>query len=116
MRKDRKLYLWDWSLCKNSDSRFENMVAANLLKYCHYHEDTQGDEMELCFLRDNRKREVDFVVLRDGRPEFVVECKSHSKSVSKSLAYFFENNVEFGQNGVLRQPPALICIIVYVKG
>jgi predicted AAA+ superfamily ATPase len=88
MKKDRKLYLWDWSLCKNSGSRFENMVAANLLKYCHYHEDTQGDEMELCFLRDNRKREVDFVVLRDGRPEFAVECKSHSKSVSKSLAYF----------------------------
>ena len=88
MKKDRKFYLWDWSLCKNSGSRFENMVAANLLKYCHYHEDTQGDEMELCFLRDNRKREVDFVVLRDGRPEFAVECKSHSKSVSKSLAYF----------------------------
>ncbi len=44
--------------------------------------------MELCFLRDNLKREVDFVVLRDNAPLFAVECKTGAKSVSKHLAYF----------------------------
>ena len=63
-------------------------MASNLLKYCHYHEDTLGDDMELCFLRDNYKHEVDFVVLRDGKPLFAVECKTGAKSVSKHLAYF----------------------------
>ena len=88
LKKDRKLYLWDWSLCPHSGSRFVNLVASHLLKYCNYLEDTLGDEMELCFLRDNHKREVDFVVLRDGKPVFAVECKSGSKAVSKHLAYF----------------------------
>jgi len=88
LKKDRKLYLWDWSLCRDPGRRFENLVASNLLKYCHLLEDTLGDDMELCFLRDTHKREVDFVVLRDGKPIFAVECKVGAKGVSKPLAYF----------------------------
>lgn len=88
LKKDRKLYLWDWSLCTSQGDRFENMVASNLLKYCHYHEDTNGDDMELCFLRDHQKREIDFVVLKNGKPLFAVECKTGAKNVSKHLAYF----------------------------
>ncbi len=90
LKKDKKLYLWDWSLCSDPGSKFENLVASNLLKYCHYMEDTRGDEMELCFLRDNNQREVDFVVLRDKRPVFAVECKVGSKNISKHLSYFSE--------------------------
>ncbi len=88
LKKDRKLFLWDWSLCRDSGSRFENLVASNLLKYCHFREDNLGDDMELCFLRDNLKREIDFVVLRDGEPLFAVECKTGDKALSKHLAYF----------------------------
>ena len=88
LKKDRKLFLWDWSLCRDPGAKFENLVASNLLKYCHFHEDTQGDAMELCFLRDNHKREVDFVVLRDGKPVFGVECKTGAQSISKHIAYF----------------------------
>lgn len=88
LKKDRKLYLWDWSICRDKGSRFENLVASNLLKYCHYYEDTHGDEMELCFLRDSQKREVDFVVVRDNKPVFGVECKSGERSIGKHLRYF----------------------------
>lgn len=88
LKKDKKLYLWDWSLCRDPGSRFENLVASNLLKYCHFHEDTQGDDMELCFLRDSHKREIDFVVLREGRPIFAVECKTGARGVSKYIAYY----------------------------
>ena len=88
LKKDRKLFLWDWSLCLDAGSRFENLVASNLLKYCHFYEDTHGDDMELCFLRDNHKREVDFVVLRDGKPIFAVECKTGPRTISKHLSYF----------------------------
>ncbi|WP_446008450.1 ATP-binding protein [Candidatus Electrothrix sp.] len=90
LKKDKKLYLWDWSLCPDSGTRFENLVASNLLKYCHYQEDTLGDNMELCFLRDQLKREVDFIVLRDNKPLFAVECKTGAQSVSKHIAYFSE--------------------------
>ena len=63
VRKEKKLYFWDWSRVADRGARFENMVAGHLLKYCHYVEDTQGHEMELRFIRDTDKREVDFVVL-----------------------------------------------------
>lgn len=88
LKKDKKLYLWDWSLCRGEGPRFENLVASNLLKYCHYLEDTGGDAMELCYLRDQHKREVDFVVLQNRQPLFAVECKSGERGVGKALAYF----------------------------
>lgn len=90
LKKDRKLFMWDWSLCQTEGARFENLVASNLLKYCHYIEDTLGDEMELCYLRDKMKREVDFVVLKNRRPLFAVECKSGDTDVSRHISYFAE--------------------------
>jgi predicted AAA+ superfamily ATPase len=90
LKKDRKLYMWDWSICRTEGTRFENLVASNLLKYCHFIEDTQGDEMELCYLRDKMKREVDFVVLKNRKPIFAVECKTGETGLSKHIAYYSE--------------------------
>jgi len=90
VRKEKKLYFWDWSRIEEPGPRFENMVAGHLLKYCHHVEDTQGYAMELRFIRDTDKREVDFVVLRDGRPEFAVECKSGERSAAPACNYFRE--------------------------
>ena len=88
VRKERKLYLLDWSQVPEAGARFENLVAAQLLKFCHFVEDTQGYRMELRFLRDTDRREVDFVVLRDRIPMFAVECKSGDRGVSPSARYF----------------------------
>ncbi len=44
--------------------------------------------MELRFIRDTDKREVDFVVLRDGDAEFAVECKHGERSSSPACNYF----------------------------
>lgn len=90
LKKDRKLFMWDWSLCKTDGARFENLVASNLLKYCHHLEDTLGDEMELCYLRDKMKREVDFVILKNRQPVFAVECKSGDADPSRHIGYFAE--------------------------
>ena len=87
-RKEKKLYMWDWSVCENEASRFENAVASNLLKYCHRLEDSEGDRMELRFVRDSQGRELDFVVVRDGAPMFAVECKTGDRNLSRNIAYF----------------------------
>ena len=39
-------------------------------------------------LRDKEKREVDFLVARDGKPWFLVEVKQHNETISPSLKYF----------------------------
>jgi uncharacterized protein len=90
VKKEQKLFLWDWSQIEEPGIRFENMVGSHLLKYCHYLEDVQGYKMELRFLRDTDKREIDFVVLKDKKPLFAVECKQGEKSVSPHLFYFKE--------------------------
>jgi predicted AAA+ superfamily ATPase len=90
VKKERKLYLWDWSSVPDPGARFENLVASQLLKYCHLVEDTEGLRMELRFLRDTDKREVDFVVLRESRPLFAVECKTGERAIGPSVRYFAE--------------------------
>ena len=86
--KERKLYMWDWSLCEDPAARFENLVASNLLKYCHRIEDTEGAPMELRFLRDAARREIDFVVVRNRKPVFAVECKTGERDLSRNISYF----------------------------
>jgi len=88
VKKEQKLYLWDWSQVPEPGPRFENFVASQLLKYCHFREDTEGHRMELKYLRDTDRREVDFVVLEDKRPLFAVECKSGERAVSEHARYF----------------------------
>ena len=42
--------------------------------------------MELRYIRDTDKREVDFVVLKEGKPEFAVECKLGEKAISHTCS------------------------------
>ncbi len=87
-KKEKKLYLWDWSVCDKESSKFENFVASHLLKYCHFLEDSQGEAMELRFLRDSLKREIDFVVLKNKKPIFAVECKTGEGALSPNISFF----------------------------
>jgi uncharacterized protein len=88
VKKERKLYLWDWSSVPDRGARFENLVGSQLLKYCHFVEDTEGFSMELRYMRDTDRREVDFVVLRNGKPLFAVECKLSDGHANLPLEYF----------------------------
>lgn len=89
LRRQPKVYLWDWSLAQDPGARCENLVASHLLKAVHLWTDIGLGELELCFLRDKAKREVDFVVVRDGKPWFLVEVKSSARrGLSPALGYY----------------------------
>jgi len=90
VKHSHKLYLWDWAELESDGTKFENFVASHLLKYCHFLEDTQGFNMELRYLRDIDGREIDFVVLKNKKPIFAVECKAGEAKLSRSIAYFKE--------------------------
>lgn len=90
LKKQQKLYLWDWSMVPDPGPRFENLVASQLLKFCHWQEDVEGHRMELRFLRDTDAREVAFVVLKNKKPLFAVECKTGERTLSPSIRYFAE--------------------------
>jgi predicted AAA+ superfamily ATPase len=88
VKKEQKLYFWDWSVIEDAGARLENMLASLLLKYCHFIEDSEGYAMELRYIRDKEKREIDFVVLKNKKPIFAVECKSGEERMSPHLSYF----------------------------
>jgi len=44
----------------------------------------------LAYLRDKRKREVDFVVVRDGKPWFLIEVKLQDGTISSALKHYQE--------------------------
>jgi len=90
LKKEPKLYLWDWSEVEDEAARFENLVASHLLKFVHFITDYEGYKAELYFLRDVDKREVDFLVTIDGKPWFAVEAKLSDASLSPHLLYFKE--------------------------
>ena len=90
LQKEAKLFFWDWSLSTSKGACFENMMAGHLLKYCHLKNDSEGSNLELMYLRDKEKREVDFVVVHKTTPLFAVECKTGAKQISPHIKYFAE--------------------------
>jgi len=90
LKKEPKLYLWDWSEVEDEAARFENLIASHLLKFVHFITDYEGYKAGLYFLRDVDKREVDFLVTIDNKPWFAVEAKLNETSLSPHLLYFKE--------------------------
>ncbi len=90
LKKDSKLYLWDWSEVEDENARFENMVGSHLLKFTHFLEDNQGYKANLFYLRNVQQKEVDFLVTVKNKPWFAVEVKAGSETVSPNLYYFKE--------------------------
>lgn len=88
VKKEQKLYFWDWSsISTDGGARFENMAASHLLKCVHFLEDVLGYPSELRYFRDIDRREVDFVLLKSGKPFIAVECKTGERGVSGALKY-----------------------------
>lgn len=87
VKKEAKLYFFDWMYVQDEGARFENMIAVHLCKYIYWLQDTQGKLVELRYFRDTDGREVDFVVLERNKPILFVECKKQAKHVPQSLRY-----------------------------
>jgi predicted AAA+ superfamily ATPase len=90
LRREAKMYLWDWSEAADPGARLENTVASHLLKFCHFLYDARGYKAELFYLRDIEGREVDFLVTADRKPWFCVEVKNGDQAVSRHIRYFGE--------------------------
>jgi predicted AAA+ superfamily ATPase len=84
IKKEKKIYLWDWTEVENLGARFENLIAAHLLKYCDYLTDTGAGDYELCYLRDKEKNEIDFLIVKDKKPFLPIEAKLNDVEPSKN--------------------------------
>ena len=88
LRKEPKWYLRDWSGVTDEGARAETLVACHLLKAVESWTDLGLGDFELRYIRDKGKREVDFLVVRDRKPWFLVEVKAGDTTLSPALAHF----------------------------
>jgi predicted AAA+ superfamily ATPase len=87
VKKEQKHYHLDWSVVPAEAQRFENLVAAHLLKWVHFEQDARGRDLELRYFRDTQGREVDFVVVEGRKPVLLAEAKWADAPLDKSLRY-----------------------------
>jgi len=89
IQKPPKVFFFDnGDVIGDNGARFENLVATSLLKRLHFMEDYHGYRYELRYIRDKEGREVDFVIVRDGIIEELIEVKYSDDSLSRPLAYY----------------------------
>jgi len=90
LRREEKIYFYDWSELEDPGKRFENLVAVHLLKACHYWTDAGYGNFRLHYTRDKEKRETDFLITNENKPYWLIECKLSDKNLDRSLTYFHE--------------------------
>lgn len=88
IRREGKVYLWDYGAIKDDAARFENLVACHLLKTCHFWTDTGEGDFGLYLLRTKEKQEIDFLIVRDGEPWLPVEVKYSDTAPSPNWQKF----------------------------
>ncbi len=88
IKKEKKLYLWDWSQVKDPAARFENLVASHLFKAVTYWRDQGFGDFALHYLRDRDRREVDFCITKNQKPWLLVETKMAETQLSETLILF----------------------------
>ncbi len=105
LRKEPKWYCTDWSTVTDSGRRAETLVAGHLLKAVHLWTDLGLGRYELRYLRDRQKREVDFAIVRDGRPWVLVEVKLSDERLDAALRYYQEQTgARYAFQAVLETP------------
>jgi uncharacterized protein len=90
VKKEQKIYFWDWARASSEAARFENLLAVHLLRLVHWIEDLHGERAELRYFRNRLGHEVDFVLLRRGKPWMAIEAKLSDGPLAAGLRYLIE--------------------------
>lgn len=90
VKKEQKLYLWDWARVADDAACGENLVLFHLQRLVHWLIDEHGERAELRYFRTTVGHEVDAVVLRAGRPWMAVEVKTDDRPLDPGLKYLLE--------------------------
>lgn len=90
LKKEPKLYLYDWSEVSNEGAKFENLIASHLLKFVHFLYYYHGYKTELNFIRSSDKKELDFLLTVNKKPWFAVEVKLTKTNIDSQIKFFKE--------------------------
>lgn len=84
-----KVYFFDTGVVRGDEGvRFENAVAAMLLKHAQYLQDARGRPVQLHYLRTKDGAEVDFALVEEQRLTHLIECKWADAAPHRALRRF----------------------------
>lgn len=81
LKKENKVYFYDWTLVSEPAKRFENYVACELKNRIELWSGMTKHKFELFFVRTRDKKETDFLITRDQSPYFLAEVKMSDEGV-----------------------------------
>jgi len=88
LSKEAKLYFYDWSVLDDPGFRFENLLALTLTRMAARFTETGLGDFEIRYVRDREKREVDFLLVKNGDPVCLIEAKRGDEKISAHGRYF----------------------------
>lgn len=88
IKKERKVYFWNWAELKDQGRHFENFIAGHLKKMTTLYNDFGLGHFDLHFCRDRLGHETDFLVTREGQPWILVEAKHQETEPHPALKKF----------------------------
>lgn len=93
LSKSPKVYFFDTGLVRGDDGvRFENAVAAMLLRHVHHRQDVRGRAADLHYIRTKDDAEVDFALSDGDTLTHLVECKLSDTRPHRALVRFAEEH------------------------
>lgn len=93
VKKEKKCYLYDWSIIKNEAVRFENYLAVELKVLTELWNDIGESKFELFFVRARDGKETDFLLTKDKSPWLLLEAKLSDEKID---SHHYKHGRELG--------------------
>ncbi len=90
IKKEKKVYFWDWGIIEDKGKRFENFLALLLYRTVSGWNELGWGDFDLFYVRTKDGRETDFLITKSKNPFILVEIKYTDTSIDKNLLYFHQ--------------------------
>lgn len=88
LKKERKIYLWNWTLCTDPAKKYENLLACHLKKTVDILNDFGLAHAGLFYCRNKDGTETDFLLTLDKKPHLLIEAKLGDLNPDSSLRHY----------------------------
>ncbi len=93
VKKETKLYFYDWAWIQDPAACFENYVAMELLVRTDLWSEWSTDTYALHFVRSRDGSETDFLITKNKNPFWLIEAKVSDLSIAK---HHYEHQAKLG--------------------
>lgn len=83
VKKERKVYFYDFVAINDEAKRFENFVAVELKTRVDLWNDYSENKYDLSFVRTREGKETDFLILKNTEPYLLCEAKLSETNIDK---------------------------------